>query len=172
MPLLLVITASEKLFFDPDDGDWNEQSAVALCRLGRFCEKRHGFTNFRVDQEQRRGSISYDHQPGGGFDQHFGVQRKRLAYMRASLSLPVCWIEIKQLSAGTRSLFNEEGHATLCGEADESTTGTRDRSRMETFYLVEIPGQVKRLSFIVRSQHCIASYLTNTFNGPVSIRVR
>src|SRR5205807_2370649 len=164
MPLLQRITASENLFFDPDDGDWQQQSTVALCRLGRFCEERHGFTTFRVDQEQRRGSISYDHQPGGGFDQHFGVQRERLANMRASLSLPVRWIEIKQLTAGTRSVFNEERHATLCGEADESTTGTRDGSRMETFHLVEIPDQVKRLSFIVRSQHCIASCLTNSLN--------
>src|SRR5438132_5747206 len=103
MPLLQVITASEQLFFDPNDGDWKPQSAVAGCRLGRFCEERHGFSTLRVDQEQRRGSISYDHQPGGGFDQHFGVQRKRLAYMRASLSLPVRWIEIKQLTTGTRS---------------------------------------------------------------------
>ena len=165
MPLLQVVTALEKLFFDPNDGDWKPQSAVAGCRLGRFCQERHGFSTLRVDQEQRRGSISYDHQPGGGFDQHFGVQRKRLAYMRASLSLPIRWIEIKQLTTGTRSVFNEEGHATLCGEADESTTRTRNRSRMETFHLVEIPGQVKRLSFIVRSQHCIASYLANSFNG-------
>jgi len=165
MPLLQVVTALEKLFFDPNDGDWKPQSAVAGCRLGRFCQERHGFSTLRVDQEQRRGSISYDHQPGGGFDQHFGVQRKRLAYMRASLSLPIRWIEIKQLTTGTRSVFNEEGHATLCGEADESTTRTRNRSRMETCYFVETPGQETSLSFIVWSQHCIASYLSHSLNG-------
>src|SRR5256884_5270449 len=155
----------KNLFFNPDDGDWKQQSTIAGCRLGRFCDERRGFTTFRVDQEQQGGSISYDHQPGGGFDQHFGVQRKRLADMRASLSLPVRWIEIKQLTAGTRGVFNEEGHATLCGEADESTTGTGNGSRMEIFHLVEIPGHGKRLSFIVRSQHHISSCLTNSFNG-------
>src|SRR5437667_10244787 len=92
--------------------------------------------------------------------------------MRASLSLPVRWIEIKQITAGTRGVFNEEGHATLCGEADESTTGTGDGSSMEAFHLIEIPGHGKRLSFVVRSQHRIASCRTDSLNGEGSLRVR
>src|ERR1700686_3573 len=144
--------AAGKLVFDPDDGYRKKQSPLARGRLNRFGEERYGFAAFRVDQKQRRGNISYDHQPGGGLDQHFGVHRKRPVYPRSSLFLPVGWIERKQLAAGICGIFNEERHATLCREADESTDGTRSRGWIESFKVVQTPGYQNRLCFIVRSQ--------------------
>src|SRR5207245_461175 len=75
------------------------------------------------------------------------------------------------ISAGAGGVFNEERDATLCREADESTTGTRGRRRIERFKVFQVASYQKRLGLVVRSQERNGSCLTYAFNRPLPLCV-